>query len=342
MTKTALITGITGQDGSYMAELLLEKGYRVFGFGRKSSIIRPHCANHLHGRIEYVYGDLIDTVSMVAAIQSCRPDEIYNLASQSHPRESWSLAIETGEVTGLGAHRLFDAVRQVKPNSRIYQASSSEMFGEVLQTPQSETTPFNPVNPYAAAKVYAHQIANIYRKSYGMFIACGILFNHEGLRRGMHFITQKVTYGAACIKLGITNSPGLNEEGEPIIKDGKLSLGNLDAKRDWGYAQDYVEAMWLMLQHDEPDDFVIGTGHLRTIRDLCQMAFGCVSLDWRDHVVLDTRFMRPIETGPTVANITKARSVLGWEPKTSFDAMISAMVNAHISRLSSAGSATPA
>ena len=208
------------------------------------------------------------------------------------------------------------------------------MFGEVLQTPQSETTPFNPVNPYAAAKVYAHHIARIYRKSYGMFIACGILFNHEGPRRGMHFITQKVTYGAACLKLGIRNSSDLNEEGEPIVKEGKLSLGNLDAKRDWGAAQDYVEAMWLMLQQSEPDDFVIGTGHIRTIRDLCQRAFGCVGLDWQNYVTVDPRFVRPIETGATVADITKARTVLGWVPKISFEEMISTMVSTHMSRLS--------
>jgi GDPmannose 4,6-dehydratase len=331
--KTALITGITGQDGSYLAEFLLEKDYRVVGFGRKSSIIRPNNVSHLHGRIEFAFGDLSDTVSLIAAIQGCQPDEIYNLASQSRPGESWNLAIETGEITALGAHRLFDAVRQVKPDCRIYQASSSEMYGEVTETPQNERTPFNPVNPYAAAKLYAHNIARIYRKSYGTFIACGILFNHEGPRRDMHFITQKVTYGAACIKRGITDSPALNEEGEPIVRNGKLSLGNLDARRDWGFAGDYVEAMWLMLQQQEPDDFVIGTGQSRTIKDLCQAAFSCVGLDWRDYVVVDPRFVRPTETGPTVADGSKARRVLGWEPKTSFHDMILMMVEAHLAKL---------
>ena len=332
--KTALITGITGQDGSYLAELLIEKGYRVVGFGRKSSIIQPHSASHLQDRIEFVYGDLLDTASLVGAINEFQPHEIYNLASQSHPGESWNLSIETGEVTGLGAHRLFEAVRQIRPECRIYQASSSEMFGEVLQTPQNESTPFNPVNPYAAAKVYAHNIALIYRKSYGMYIACGILFNHEGPRRGMHFISQKVTYGAACVKLGIRNSPALNEEGEPIVKDGRLSLGNLDAKRDWGFAGDYVEAMWLMLQQSEPDVFVIGTGQIRTIRDLCRSAFHSVGLEWENYVTVDSRFVRPTETGPTVADAAKATGVLGWSPKTSFDDMIRTMVSHHLKSLS--------
>jgi GDPmannose 4,6-dehydratase len=331
--KTSLITGITGQDGSYLAELLLKKGYRVVGFGRKNSIIRPNSASHLHGRIEFAYGDLLDTVSLAGAIKEFQPDEIYNLASQSHPAESWNLAIETGEVTGLGAHRLFEAVRQIRPECRIYQASSSEMFGEVVETPQSETTPLNPVNPYAAAKVYAHNIALIYRKSYRMYIACGILFNHEGPRRGMHFISQKITYGAACVKLGIRDSSELNEEGEPIVRDGRLSLGNLDAKRDWGFALDYVEAMWLMLQQSHPDVFVIGTGQIRTIRDFCESAFGCVGLKWQDYVTVDARFVRPIETGPTVADAGKAERILGWSPKTPFNEMVQAMVNHHLQKL---------
>lgn len=333
MTKTALLTGITGQDGSYLAEWLIKKGYRVVGFGRKSSIIQPNNVSHLHGKIDFAFGDLSDPFSLVAAIKNTQPDELYNLASQSHPGESWRLAIETGEVTGLGAHRLFDAVKEIKPDCRIYHASSSEMFGEVVESPQNEHTPFNPVNPYAAAKVYAHNIARIYRKSYGMFIACGILFNHESPRRGVHFITQKVTYGAACIKLGLHNSPALNEEGEPMVKNGKLSLGNLDAKRDWGYAGDYAEAMWLMLQQDTPDDYVIGTGEIRTIRCLCEAAFGAVGLNWEDHVVVDPRFVRPTETGPTVADATKALEKLGWQPRTTFDVMIREMVNHHIQGL---------
>lgn len=333
--KAALITGITGQDGSYLAELLLDKGYRVIGLGRKTSLLQPNNISHLQGRIDLTYGDLVDTTSLVTAIQRYEPNEIYNLTAQSYPGESWRLAIETGEITGLGAHRLFDAVRQVKLDCRIYQASSSEMYGEVKQTLQNEDTPFNPMNPYAAAKLYAHNMARIYRKSYGLFIACGILFNHESPRRGMHYLTQKVTYGAACAKLAIRNSAVFNEEGEPIVKDGKLSLGNLDAKRDWGFAGDYVEAMWLILQQAEPDDFVIGTGHIRTIRDLCEAAYSCVGLDWRDHIVVDPRLLRPTETGPTVADASKARTILGWRPKKSFTKLIMEMIEAHVNKLGS-------
>jgi GDPmannose 4,6-dehydratase len=332
--NTALITGITGQDGSYLAECLVSKGYRVVGFGKKSSIVKAANLSDIHSEIEFAFGDLADSLSLVAAIQNFQPEEIYNLASQSHPGKSWDLSLETTEINGLGAHRLFEAVRQVKPDCKIYQASSSEMFGEVMKTPQDENTPFNPINPYAAAKLYAHNIARIYRRSYGTFIACGILFNHEGPRRGMHYITQKVTYGAACIKLGILNSPALNEEGDPIVKNGKLSLGNLDAARDWGYSKDYVEAMWLMLQQENPDDFVIGTGEIRTSRELCDAAFNCVGLNWRNYVVVDARLVRPIETGPTVANNVKAKKILGWAPKTSFYEMISIMVNTHLEKLS--------
>lgn len=328
--KTALITGITGQDGSYLAELLLKKNYRVIGFGRKHSLVQANNVSHLHGKIEFAFGDLLDSFSLVAAVQNFQPNEVYSLASQSHPGESWGLAIETGEVTGLGAHRLFEAVRQAKSDCRIYQASSSEMFGKVLETPQNENTPFNPTNPYAAAKIYAHNLAQIYRKSYDMFISCGILFNHESPRRGIHFITQKIAYGAACLKLGITNSSALNEEGEPIVKNGKLSLGNLDAKRDWGYAADYAEAMWLMLQQEKPDDFVIGTGEIRTIRELCQTAFAYVGLDWQEYITVDPRFVRPVETGPTVADAAKAKKMLGWQPKTSFQEMIEHMVECHL------------
>lgn len=335
MKKTAVITGITGQDGVYLAELLLNKNYHVVGFGRKSSIARSANVSHLLSQIDFAYGDLADSTSVYAAIQKFLPDEVYNLASQSHPGESWNLAIETGDISGLGAHRLFDAVRQIKPVCRIYQASSSEMYGAILETPQHEQTPFNPVNPYAAAKLYAHNIARIYRKSYQMFIACGILFNHESPRRDMHFITQKVTYGAACIKLGILNSPALNEQSEPIVKNGKLSLGSLDAKRDWGYAGDYVDAMWLMLQQEMPEDFVIGTGKIRTIRELCETAFSYVGLDWEDHVLTDQRFIRPIETSPTVADATKAHKILNWQPKTDFSSLIAMMVDTHLENLSS-------
>jgi GDPmannose 4,6-dehydratase len=224
-------------------------------------------------------------------------------------------------------------VKQVKPSCRVYQASSSEMFGRVKEVPQNEQTPFNPVNPYAASKLYAHNIARIYRESFGLFIACGILFNHESPRRGMHFITQKVTHGAACIKLGLRNSPIVNEMGEPIVKEGKLSMGNLESQRDWGFAGDYVEAMWLMLQQPEPDDAVIGTGRTWTIQQLCEKAFAYVGADWQAHVVVDSRFTRPTETGPMVADASKAQRTLGWRPRTSFDQLIAMMVDAHLTRL---------
>lgn len=331
--KTALITGITGQDGSYLAELLLEKGYRVVGLWRKSSAAEPHNCHHLLREVEFHYADLMDGPSLVESLKKYQPDEIYNLAAQSYPGESWRLPIQTVEVTGVGAHRLFEAVRQVGSQARIYQASSSEMFGHVKQIPQDENTPFNPANPYAAAKLYAHNIATIYRESFNMFISCGILFNHESPRRGAHFITQKVTYGAACLKLGLRNSPLLNEEGEPIVKNGKLALGNLDAKRDWGYAGDYVEAMWMMLQQDKPDDFVIATNQTWSIRQLCQIAFEYVGLDWEKHVVVDPRFVRPTETGPLVGNPAKAHRVLGWKPKTTFQELVGMMVDTHLAKL---------
>jgi GDPmannose 4,6-dehydratase len=334
INKTALITGINGQDGSYLAELLINKNYRVVGLSRSNHAVQPANLQHLQEKIEYVFGDLSDPASLYTAIQEIQPDEVYNLASQSYPGHSWSRALETAETNGLGAHRLFDTIRQLKPSCHIYQASSSEMYGEITQTPQNENTAFNPLNPYAAAKLYAHNMANIYRKSYQMFISCGILFNHESPRRGMHFITQKITYAAACIKLGIHTSPLLNEQGEPIVKNNSLQLGNLEAKRDWGYAGDYVEAMWLMLQQDRPDDFVIGTGQIRTIRQLCETAFAIVGLlDWEKYITLDARFTRPTETGPTVADASKAKKILDWEPKTPFSTLIQGMVATHIKNL---------
>lgn len=332
-TKVALITGVTGQDGSYLTELLLQKNYRVIGFLRKNSLTYQNHIYSLLNKIELMYGDLSDSSSLYQAVQDSQPDEIYNLAAQSHPGNSWNLALETTEVNGLGAHRLFDAVRQIKPDCRIYQASSSELFGDVLQSPQNEETPFNPTNPYAAAKLYVHTIAKIYRKSYGLYICNGILFNHESPRRGMHFITQKITYAAACIKLGLLNSPALNEQGEPIVHNGKVKIGNLDAGRDWGFAGDYVKAMWLMLQQETPDDYVIGTGKIRTIRDLCGVAFSHVNLDWQDYLVVDNRFVRLIETGPTVADIRKAKMHLNWQPEKVFEEIIVDMVNEHILNL---------
>ncbi len=336
MAKTALVTGISGQDGSYLADLLLNKGYHVIGLAKNNHSNLPENLKQLQlrSKIDFVFGDLADASAICAAINQTQPDEVYNLASQSYPGNSWTCAIETTRTNGLGAHLLFDTIRQLKPSCKIYQASSSEMFGEVSETPQNENTPFNPINPYAAAKLYAHNIAKIYRKSYNMFISCGILFNHESERRGLHFITQKVTYAAACLKLGIQNSSLLSETGEPIVKNGKLLLGNLDAKRDWGFAGDYVEAMWLMLQQTSPGDFVIGTGQIRTIRQLCETAFSCVNLDWEKHVQVDPRFVRPTDTGPTVADPSKAKKLLGWEAKVSFDELIARMVKKHLEHLS--------
>jgi GDPmannose 4,6-dehydratase len=328
--RSALICGVNGQDGLLLARFLLERNYRVCGFGRKDSITRSPALGELGGHIELAFGDIADPVSLAGAIKDQRPSEIYNLAAQSRPAASWDLAVETGQVNALGAHNLFEAVRRLKPDCRLYQASSSEMFGDVRQSPQNESTPFNPLNPYAAAKVYAHHMARIYRDSFDLYISCGILFNHESRYRDMRYLTQKVTYGAACAKLGITNSPELNEEGEPVVKDGKLAVGNLQAARDWGFAGDYVRAMWLILQQPEPEDFVIGTGELRTVSQLCETAYGLVGLDWRDHVVSDLRFVRLLETGPTVADASKARRKLGWAPTTSFEAMLKDMIMAHL------------
>ncbi len=331
--KTALITGITGQDGSYLAELLLKKGYTVAGTVRKTSNVRYDNIGHIQDELVLVQADLVDPISLRETMQKIKPDEVYNLASQSHPAESFRQPIHTAEITAIGAHRVLDAVLDVVPKSKFYQASSSEMFGWVREIPQNEETPFNPANPYAAAKLYAHAITRIYRQSYNMFAANGILFNHESPRRHLGFVTQKVTYAAACAKLGIKTSEHLNEEGEPIVKGGKVALGNLQAKRDWGYAGDYVEAMWLMLQQDKPDDFVIGTGETHTIQELCEEAYGYVNLNWKDHIYVDERFVRPTETGPLVANPEKAKKILGWTPKTTFKELVHLMVDAQVARL---------
>jgi len=329
----ALITGITGQDGVLLAQNLLERGYEVVGFGRRPSVLARTDLHQLFRRLTLFYGDAANSVDLADALLQHRPDELYNLAAQSAPGASWAQSLETGDITAMGAHRLFEAVRRFAPQCRVYHASSSEMFGEVLESPQSETTPFNPANPYAAAKVYAHEMAHVYRKSYGLFIACGILFNHESPLRRMNFLTQKVAYGAACAKLGIGQSRLLNEEGEPVVKEGKVALGNLDAARDWGHARDYVEAMRRMNQHGKPEDFVVGTGTLRTVRDLCEAAYRYVGKDWREFVVTDPRFLRLTETGPTVADASKAKRELGWTPTISFDAMIAEMVEAQLAQL---------
>jgi GDPmannose 4,6-dehydratase len=335
MTR-ALITGITGQDGVLLAHNLLERGYDVVGFGRRPSILARTDLHPLFQRIKLFHGDAANSVDLADALLQHQPDELYNLAAQSAPGASWAQSLETGDITAMGAHRLFEAVRRFAPRCRVYHASSSEMFGAVLESPQTETTPFNPANPYAAAKVYAHQIAHVYRRSYGMFITCGILFNHESPLRRMNFLTQKVAYGAACAKLGIQTSRLLNEEGEPVVSGGKVALGNLDASRDWGHARDYVEAMRRMTQHDTAEDFVVGTGTLRTVRELCEAAYGYAGHDWQEFVTTDPRFLRPSETGPTVANAGKARRELGWAPTITFDAMIAEMVDAQVAALKAA------
>jgi len=331
--KTALITGVTGQDGSYLAEFLLGKGYEVTGLVRQTSNLAYVNIARIQHNLNLIQADLLDPVSLREAIQKVDPDEVYNLASQSHPSESFRQPIHTAEITAIGAHRVLDATYDVNSKAKFYQASSSEMYGWVKEIPQDEDTPFNPANPYAAAKLYAHAMTKIYRASYKMFAVCGILFNHESPRRHLGFVTQKVTYAAACAKLGIKNSEHLNEEGEPIVKGGKVALGNLDAKRDWGFAGDYVEAMYLMMQEVKPDDFVIATGETHTIRDLCEEAFNYVGLPWEKYVTIDQRFVRPTETGPLIGNAAKAKKILGWQPKVNFKKLIAMMVDAHLARL---------
>jgi GDPmannose 4,6-dehydratase len=332
--KTALITGISGQDGSYLAELLLKKNYKVYGLIRKTSNRLFDNIAHIQDSLNLVQADLLDSVSIVNALRKTDSlDEVYNLASQSHPGESFRQPIHTAEITAVGAQRMMESVYDFFPKAKFYQASSSEMFGWVKEIPQKEDTPHNPANPYAAAKLYAHNIAKIYRKSYKMFVACGILFNHESPRRGLGFVTQKVTYAAACAKLGIKTSTHVNEEGEPIFKNKKVAMGNLDAKRDWGFAGDYVEAMWKMLQLPKADDFIIGTGEVHTVKDLCKEAFDYVGLNYKDYVVIDKRFIRPTETGPLVADSSKANKILKWKPKTNFKELVALLVDSHIARL---------
>jgi len=314
---TALITGITGQDGSYLAELLLEKGYRVVGVVRRSSTTPYERIAHLVDRVELVSADLLDQTSLTDAVADCQPDEIYNLAAQSFVQTSWYQPVLTGEFTALGVTRMLEAMKKAAPRARFYQASSSEMFGKVLESPQRETTPFYPRSPYGVAKVYAHWITVNYRESFGLYAVSGILFNHESPRRGLEFVTRKVTDAVARIKFGQAS---------------EVRLGNLDARRDWGYAGDYVDAMWRMLQQGEPDDYVVGTGHTCSVRNLCETAFSYVGLDYRDHVVQDARFMRPAEVDLLVADPTKARQKLGWEPHVDFQGLVHMMVDADLKR----------
>jgi GDPmannose 4,6-dehydratase len=331
--KKALITGITGQDGSYLAEFLLEKGYEVYGLARRASWYHKNNSSHLADKIKILYGDMAEGVDVAFAVQEVLPDEIYNLASQSRPGESWSRAPETLSINGMGTIRLFEAVRHNAPHAKVYHASSSEMFGKAQVSPQNEYTPFDAANPYAASKIYAHQMAKIYRESYGLFIASGILFNHESPRRPLHFLTQKIAYGAACASLAITNSQELNEMGRPIVSEGKLALGNLEIARDWGHAKDFVRAMWMVLQMDRPEDFVIGTGKLHTLKNLCEFAYGCVGLNWQNHVISDIALKRPLESTQTLADPSKAENVLGWKPTIDFESMVKEMVEAQIAAL---------
>jgi GDPmannose 4,6-dehydratase len=316
--RRALITGITGQDGSHLAEFLLEKGYEVHGMVRRSSTETFQRLASCRDDLVLHTGDLLDERSLVDVLREAEPDEIYNLAAMSFVAASWSQPVLTAEFTAVGVTRILEAMREVVPEARFYQASSSEMFGQVREVPQTETTPFYPRSPYGVAKCYGHFITVNYRESYGLFAASGILFNHEGERRGLEFVTRKVTHGAAAIKLGLRD---------------ELALGNLDAERDWGYAKDYVEAMWLMLQHDEPDDFVIATGKVHSVRQLVDIAFKHVGLDPADHVRVDQRYMRPAEVEHLVGDATKAREKLGWVPRTGFEEMIQRMVDADLELL---------
>ena len=322
MSKRALITGITGQDGSYLAELLLEQGYDVVGMVRRSSTVNFERITHLMDDVEFAAGDLLDQMSMIEVLQKHRPEEVYNLAAQSFVQTSFGQPVLTGETTALGVTRLLDAIRIVDDSIRFYQASSSEMFGKVHEVPQSETTPFHPRSPYGVAKVYGHWITVNYRESYDLHASSGILFNHESPRRGLEFVTRKITHGVAQIALGQAT---------------ELRLGNLDAKRDWGFAGDYVEAMWRMLQQEAPDDFVICTGETHSVREFCEFAFGRAGLDYKDHVVVDERFIRPAEVDLLVGDAAKAETQLGWRPRTRFNQLVEMMVDHDLETLQRQG-----
>ncbi|SMB98236.1 GDPmannose 4,6-dehydratase [Thermanaeromonas toyohensis ToBE] len=320
MAKTALITGITGQDGAYLAQFLLEKGYRVWGAFRRSSTVNLERLEYLgiRDKVELVPLDLLDLGNIIRVLEKVQPDEVYNLAAQSFVAVSFEQPVVTGEITGLGAARMLEAVRIVNPQIKFYQASSSEMFGKVQAVPQNENTPFYPRSPYAAAKLYAHWMTVNYREAYGIFACSGILFNHESPLRGLEFVTRKITYTVAQIKHGLAR---------------ELRLGNLEARRDWGYAPEYVEAMWLMLQQDEPDDYVIATGETHSVKEFAQEAFACVGLDWRDYVVEDPAFYRPADVELLVGDATKAQQKLGWRPRTTFKELVRLMVEADLKRV---------
>jgi GDPmannose 4,6-dehydratase len=320
-TRRALVTGVTGQDGSYLAELLLERGYDVYGLVRRSSSPREGRIAHLEGRLRLLRGDLLDPSSLVAAVRDSRPDEVYNLAAQSFVPTSWQEPVLTAEFTALGVTRLLEALRQVAPDARFYQASSSEIFGQVRQSPQNEDTPFWPRSPYGVAKLYGHWITVNYRESYGMFACCGILFNHESPRRGPEFVTRKVSLGAARIARGLQR---------------ELELGNLEARRDWGFAGDSVRAMWMMLQRDAPRDYVIATGETHSVRELCEIAFDEVGLDWRAHVRSDPALLRPAEIDQLVGDAARAREELGWRPEVRFEELVRTMVRADVAAVGGA------
>ncbi|MBU8595952.1 GDP-mannose 4,6-dehydratase [Shouchella clausii] len=317
MTKSALITGVTGQDGSYLAEFLLEKKYKVYGLRRRTSTPNYENVEHIKDQIEWIDGDLTDLSSLIRAVQESQPDEVYNLGAQSFVATSWPQPIATGEITAMGVTNMLEAVRIVKPSAKFYQASSSEMFGKVQETPQKETTPFWPRSPYGAAKMYGHWITVNYRESFNMFACSGILFNHESPRRGMEFVTRKVANAAARIKLGLQN---------------ELRMGNLDAKRDWGFAGDYVKAMWLMLQQDTPDDYVISSGETHTVEELLEIAFNYVGLNWRDYVVIDEKFVRPAEVDLLLGDCSKAKERLGWKLEVGFKELVEMMVESDLNK----------
>ena len=331
--KTAFITGITGQDGSYLAEFLLARDYRVVGLVRRSTHYRYSNIEHLSGKIALEFGDLMDAETVEGIVREYKPDEVYNLAAQSVPADSWRQPFVTGEITGLGTVRVLDAVRKWQPKARYYQASSREIYGGVEHVVVNEATPLLANNPYGVAKLYAHLMTHVYRDSYDLFACAGVLFNHESPRRSLHFVTRKVTTAVACIHLNVTHPP-LNELGEPLVHQGKLKIGNLDAVRDWGYAAEYVEAMWLMLQQDQPHDYVIGTNTAYTVEDLCRVAFEVVGLDWRAHVETDARFLRPTEIAASRGDYARAEAELGWQPRTHFHELVRLMVKADIERLS--------
>ena len=334
--KKAFITGITGQDGSYLAEFLLDKGYEVGGLVRRNAVAEVGNVSEIRDELKIYFGDLQSPESLALALYDFKPDEVYNLAAISSPLGSFSDKLGSIMVTGIGALNVFERTKQIVPHAKVYQASTSEMYGAPTQVPQDENTPLAPHNPYAAAKEYAHRMAVISRndKDNPQFIACGILFNHESPRRGLNFVTRKITAAVACIKNKRKENIPLNERGEPIVHNGKLTLGDLEARRDWGYAPDYVKAMWMMLQQEKADDFVIATGEVHTVEDFAQAAFEVVGLNHKDYVITDPKFVPPVQTGPLCGNAAKAKKILDWEPKTKFKDLVRIMVHADLAKFS--------